>query len=97
MKSLVNIEEVVDFFEDIFKDSLKADVARATAKEIDKEVSVRLKDYAKDLEVSTKQLKKVFSYWKEIKNSDGEVDAGDEFELMAMLDSYFRRKSEDDS
>ena len=90
---LNTVEELVDFFEDVYDESVREAEAKATAKAISKSISDRIKDYAETIDVTSSQLKKVYSYWKTIKESGGSVeDAGDEFELMAILDSYFRRE-----
>ena len=92
---LNTVEELVDFFEDIYDESIRETEAKTTAKAISKSINEKIKGYAETIEVTASQLKKVYSYWKTIKESDGSVeDAGDEFELMAILDSYFRREKE---
>lgn len=91
-----NIEELIGEFENIEEQEYRIEDLKAQVKMIVADNNSRFKEFAKSKETKDKYIKQLYKHWKEQRNSgatDGENE--DLYTLMAMLDMYFEKDSEE--
>lgn len=83
-----SVEEIEGEFEALMIEEEKIRSMQLTIKANKKDISDRIKDFAKDLETKPKEVKRAYDYYKSLQEAKpGESSTGDGYTIMAMLDA----------
>lgn len=84
----VSYDQIVGTFESAFESEEKARDLQSQIKMLKTDVSEQLKEFAKDFEMDVKDVKKAYTYWKEVKDKEDPSSASEDFfSLCVLIDS----------
>lgn len=82
----VTTTELVGLFEDVLINDEKVENQKSTIKMINADSKKKFDDFAKDKEMSVKDVKAAYKYYKQRKNSTDDKDSEDFFTLVTLVD-----------
>lgn len=81
----VSYDELVGAFEAAYDQEEKTRDLQSQIKMIKADINEQLKEFAKDHEMDVKDVKKAFTYWKEVKDSTDPASSSEDFFSLCVL------------
>lgn len=81
----VSYDELAGAFEAAYDQEEKTRDLQSQIKMIKADISDQFKEFAKDHEMDAKDVKKAFTYWKEVKDQDDPSSSSEDFFSLCVL------------